>query len=104
MCDVVVCESVKCVVWDVKRLKRDGVWCVCGTECNVCGRARLTRARARSGETSEGGGENGDERSDGRTYDEGADAVVDGTGEGNLKLVPELGVEHTGGRVVVTFG
>ena len=30
--------------------------------------------------------------------------VVDGTGEGNLKLVPELGVEHTGGRVVVTFG
>jgi hypothetical protein len=30
--------------------------------------------------------------------------VVDGSGEGDLKLVPELGVEGTGGRVVVTFG
>ena len=77
---------------------------MCGTGCSECGRARLIRARARSSETSEGGGLDGEERSDGRTCDEGADAVVDGSGEGDLKLVPELGVEGTGGRVVVTFG
>ena len=75
-----VCASVKCVVRDEKRLKRDGVWCVChgvcGTECDVCGRARLIGARARSGATCEGEGESGDEWSAGRANDEGAGSTM----------------------------
>jgi len=78
--------------------------------CGACAGLSAVRAGERgSSEREHGaerqareGGQDGDERSDGRTCDEGADAVVDGTGEGDLKLVPELGVEGTGGRVVVT--